>query len=274
MLRKFLISILLITTVSDAQEMQAPKFWDMVTNLPEDWQVFSEKTFTKENLGNLAALTALTAGLVAYDYEIWKELERSHKTDSTINKINWHFVSAGDGYSQFALSGLFGVYGAWTNDARALRTASQTVEVILSTGAVVQIMKHVTGRESPFKSTTRTGKWEPFPEQVRYHSDVQKYDAVPSGHIATAYATFIVVWDNYPEKKWIPYVGYPITLLISSALVATGLHWISDIPLGIALGHSFAKIIMSRNNNSVSNYKIVPVELENGQWTAGVQWPW
>lgn len=260
------------------EPVAVPEFWDMVTNLPEDWQTFSNENFRKENLGNILWLTALTGILVATDYESWKELERHHNNDSTIHNLNWHFVSIGDGYAQFVMAGMFGAVGGITKDKKALRTTSQIIEVIMSTAAVIQIMKHITGRESPFKATSRTGEWEPFPEQMRYHADIQKYDAVPSGHIATFYATFIVIQDNYPEQKWISWIGYPLTFFVSEGLVATGLHWWSDIPLGIAIGHSFAKIITRRNEKrfggETSNFDFGPVLVSDGPPTLGVRYQW
>ena len=205
-----------------------------------------------------------------------------HLENRSLEIWNYHMVSMGDGYFQFLLAGIWGAYGYSASNNRALRTASQIVETITATGAVVQIIKHSTGRESPFQTSTRTGNWEPFPEQVKYHKDVQKYDAVPSGHIATAHATFIVIWENYPEYKWIPYIGYPLISLISVGLVSTSLHWWSDIPLGIALGHSFAKVVTRRNKigPAKSSSKYVPdlVPMANPSYgqppLLGLRWQW
>ncbi len=277
-MKSLILSILLLTSpVFAATEVQVPAFWDMVTNLPEDWQTFSKENFRRENWNNLLWLGAVTGLLVATDYESWKEFERHHNNDSTIHNINWHLVSIGDGYAQFVVAGIFGAWGGITKDKKALRTTSQIIEVILSTGAVIQILKHITGRESPFKATSRTGEWEPFPEQMRYHADIQKYDAVPSGHIATAYATFIVIQENYPEQKWISWIGYPLTFLIAEGLVATGLHWWSDVPLGIAIGHSFAKIITRRNNpqeERASSWDFGPTFISGREMTFGVRATW
>jgi len=65
---------------------------------------------------------------------------------------------------------------------------------------------------------------------------------MPSGHIATATTTFIVIAENYPEKKWIKSVGYVLIGGISTALVAISIHWWSDIPFGIAIGYTFGMI--------------------------------
>ena len=145
--------------------------------------------------------------------------------------------------SRKGLALLFGAYGFIADDSRALRTASQTVEVILACGAVVQFLKHTTGRESPFCATTPTGRWALFPNQIEYAKHVPHYDAFPSGHIATALATLTVIADNYDDQKWIRYIGYPVIGAVGIGLVATSIHWWSDIPLGLALGYSFGRIV-------------------------------
>ena len=265
-----------VTDLALYTELEPPKFWDMIKHLPEDWMIFSKKVVAKENRAVVAGVLASTAVLVAYDYELWKESERWKNSSRDSEIYHWHGVGIGDGYSQFLLAGGFGLWGWSANNNRALRTASQIAEVILSTGAVVQIIKHFTGRESPFKATSRTGEWVPFPEQVVYNKDVQKYDAVPSGHLATAYATFLVIWDNYPEQKWIPWVGYPFTFLVAEGLAGTGLHWWSDFPIGLALGHVFTNIVTSRNpwnQKKDTNAAKISMNVSPGG-TPVIQWRW
>ncbi len=146
------------------------------------------------------------------------------------------------------------------HDSRAIRTASETAEVILACGAVVQILKHITGRESPFEATTWTGKWNLFPNQIEYHKHVPRYDAFPSGHVATALATLTVIQENYPRQQWITYVGYPIIGCVATGLMARGIHWVSDFPLAIALGYSFGEIVVrghTEENNKLTS-KIMP----------------
>ncbi|MFH1197921.1 MAG: phosphatase PAP2 family protein [bacterium] len=105
-----------------------------------------------------------------------------------------------------------------------------------------------------------------FPNQIEYHKKVPFFDAYPSGRIATATTTLIVIAENYPELKWIKPVGYFLLAGISTALVSTNLHWWSDIPLGIALGYSFGMIAahpegisFCNNDDSESRVQIFPV---------------
>lgn len=163
----------------------------------------------------------------------------------------------GQGWFQFGLAGAFALHGLVDQNNTSLQTASQTVEVILACGAVIQVLKHITGRETPILATSPTGIWRFFPNQFAYHKEIPKYDAFPTGHLATATATLTVIMENYPDQKWIPYVGYPAIACIGVAMVGQGIHWWSDYPLGIVLGYSFGKIVSDRNlqkrNNETSS---------------------
>lgn len=217
--------------------------FDMFTNLPGDWYRWSKQTFTTNNLPLIAALGVMTAGMVVTDYELWQPAKKLYAKSHLTREISDAFVSVGDGKFQFGLAIGFGVYGVVFSDSKALKTASQVTEVILACGGVVQLLKHLTGRESPFVATTRTGEWDLFPNQIEYHKHVPHYDAFPSGHIATAMATMIVISENYPNQKWIQYIGYPAVALVGIGLTTTSIHWVSDFPLGLALGYSFGMLI-------------------------------
>jgi PAP2 superfamily len=226
------------TSVSAAGEDRL-KWYDMFANIPGDWVQYSEETFTAVNLPAILGMAALTAGLIATDYETWQAEKNLYDRSALFHSVSDVSVFAGDGKFQFGIVGVFAGYGFICGDQRALRTASETTEAILACGGVVQLLKHITGRESPYVSTKRTGAWRFFPNQLDYLKHVPNYDAFPSGHIATAMTTLIVITENYPEVKWLRPAGFVALGIVSSGLVATGIHWWSDIPLGLALGYSF-----------------------------------
>lgn len=261
--------------------------FDMITNLPDDWWIWTKEAFSVESIPTIAWLTVLTGLTIHADYESWQQLKRPYDDSHIFREISNRGVDMGDGKFQFGIAAAFGLYGFVAGDQRALRTASQTVEVILSCGAVVQLLKHITGRESPVVTTTPTGRWDFFPNQIEYHKHVPHYDAFPSGHIATALATLTVVADNYPEAAWIKYIGYPAVTLVGVGLVATSIHWWSDIPLGLALGWSFGKIVARRQPPAAvpedqslrsSNRLLSPQPylgiLRDGTPSIGLSWSW
>jgi membrane-associated phospholipid phosphatase len=216
---------------------------DCITNLPGDWWGWTKQTFTPEQVPMLFGLGYSTAVLVATDYQTWQPFKKAYDQNPAFHKAADFFAYLGDGKVQFGIAAAYAFYGVGFGDSRALRTASQTVEGILATGGVIQLLKHLTGRESPFVATTPTGRWDLLPNQVDYAKHVPHYDAFPSGHIATATSTVVILAENYPEYPWIKWVGYPILAGISVGLVATSIHWWSDIPLGFAIGYSFGKLV-------------------------------
>ncbi len=226
------------------------RWYDMFVNIPHDWVRWSGATFTTENIPLVLGLTASTVGLVAIDDAAWTASDRWYKTSRIVEKSSDICEMIGDGRTQFGLAAAFGAYGFVARDTRALRTASQTVEVILACGTVVQVLKHMTGRESPFVSTAPGGKWQLLPNQIEYAKHVPRYDAYPSGHVATALATVTVVAENYSEVGWIRPVGYTLVGMLAVAMGNTGIHWYSDYPLGLALGYSFGMVVAHPHDKS------------------------
>ena len=224
------------------REQYVPQWHNMFTNIPGDWARYSRASFQTSNIPAIVGMTALTAALIVTDDETWQLSDRLYKSSSFARSTSDFFEYLGDGRPQFGLSAAFALYGFAADDPRALRTASQTVEAILACGIVVQVFKHVTGRESPLVSSKPGGVWDFFPNQIEYHRHVPKYDAFPSGHIATALATVTVVAENYPEWTWVRPVGYTIVALIGISMANTGIHWYSDYPLGLAMGYSFGML--------------------------------
>ncbi len=152
----------------------------------------------------------------------------------------------GDGLTALSIVGGLATYGSLLSDRRAQHTASQIMEALLLTGMGSVILKTSTGRESPFKATAPGGVWRPFPGPKRYLQDVPNYDAFPSGHVATLMATLRVLAENYPEKIWIRPLGYSALGLLSFGMLANGVHWASDYPLGMAMGYVAAGVVLQR----------------------------
>lgn len=220
-----------------------PKWYDMITNLPGDWLRYSQETFRTENIPAFLGIAALTGVCIVTDQKTW-DLSRQWRESSTrvLNASN-SIEYLGDGRPQFGLAGAFALYGFALNDRRALRTASELVEAILACGGVVQLLKHVTGRQSPYVSTEPRGVWDFFPNQINYANHVPSYDAFPSGHLSTALTTMTVVFENYPELNWMKPIGYTVIGLIGVSMVNTGIHWYSDYPLAVVLGYSFGVLV-------------------------------
>ncbi len=225
------------------RDSSAMSVWDPITRLPDDWLRFSRCAFRWENAPLIGGIVISTIASVVYDKELYDPVREQYKASSTTAFAMDRGVDIGDGKFQFGIAAGFALYGWAKSDKHALRTALQVSEVILAAGGVVQLLKHLTGRESPFTATKPTGRWVLFPNQIEYIKHVPHYDAFPSGHVCTALATLTVVAENYPEAKWLRYVGYPAVAWLGYSMVGQGIHWVSDYPLSIALGYTFGMLI-------------------------------
>ncbi len=249
-----------------------PRWYDMITRLPGDWARFATESFQTKNIPLTLGIAGLTAGLMVVDNGLWQNEKRWYDHSLGFRTFSNDMVWAGDGRVQFGIVGLFAGYGFAFNNDRALRTASEITEAILSSGAVVQLLKHASGRERPDVATEVGGDWTFFPGQMPYLKHVPHYDAFPSGHIATATTTLVVIAENYPELTWFRPASYVMLGAISSSLVAYGIHWWSDIPLGIVLGYSFGEIashplgvnLATKSDGNSPKLSFEPVMVQDG----------
>jgi membrane-associated phospholipid phosphatase len=219
-----------------------PEWHAAISNIPGDWLRFAGIAFRSRYAPIMAGTAALTVALVATDEATWRRSHIWYTGSPAVKRLSDDVEFIGDGRPQFGVAAAFAAYGFIARDARALRTASQIVETILASGTVVQALKHITGRESPFVSTRPGGRWDLFPNQIDYAKHVPHFDAYPSGHVTTALATVTVVIENYPEWWWARPVGYAAVTLLAVSMANTGIHWYSDYPLAVVFGYTFGMI--------------------------------
>ena len=228
-----------------------PGWLTFLKNIPGDMRDYTRNPLTKKNLWGLTAITVSTGLMIYYDDKLLNASNELSDKLGLSEQTNWRMEHIGDGYLQlYVASSLIG-YGLYYNDNRALQSASQIFESVFASGTIVQLIKHITGRDSPFVATTPTGRWRFFPNQIDYHNRVPEFDAFPSGHISSITAMVVVLSENYPEYTFIKPLGYLAVGLNAIGMMNTGVHWISDYPIGIALGYSFAKIAVKRGRTQI-----------------------
>ena len=218
------------------------KLWTMFENMPKNWNAWGKNVFRKERAAEWAWVGGLTLLTIVTDDATYTPADKFYKSSNDAKYGSDFAAEIGDGRTQFMLAGAFAAYGLAFEDNKAFNTGSQIVQAVFASGALIQVLKHVTGRQSPFVRTTPTGVWNFFPNQVDYHRFVPHYDAYPSGHICTSLATVIVISENYPDNKWVKPIGYTLTTLVGLGMLNNGIHWISDYPLGLFIGYYFGKL--------------------------------
>jgi hypothetical protein len=257
-----------------------------------DMRRLSAMSFKMRNLPAIGGLTALTAMLVARDQALVNDAKRlgdqwgiphtyaqsrlakwtfrlgEKNVDASLNvpsDLETGMYYLGDGVLHSAIGLSFWGGGKLTGDERAAQTGVQCLETMVCTCVATQMLKHVTGRESPVVASTDGGKWQLLPNPVTYANNTAHYDAMPSGHIATAMGTITVIADNYPEKKWIRPVGYSLMGVLMYAMMNNGVHWASDYPFGIAIGYAVAKVVDARSRTVIADSPGKPNPLQHAQ---------
>ena len=261
---------------SESLLIYKPRPFEFVTNVPSDLAMFGKAVVSKKNLPKIGLLIGATAVLVALDQPLldaaqqfgrYIHLDAERKFTRAISfkignfdvpvldvpqNLNSAFYFIGEGWPSILVAGSFYGYGIFTNDYRARQTSSQLAEMFFTLAITTQVLKRITGRQSPFNSTTPGGEWHPFTKPSVYQEDVSNYDAFPSGHLATIMATVTILSGNYPDSKFIKPVGYSIMGLLGYAMMNNGVHWAGDYPIAIAIGYTCGKIALSRGQKKIS----------------------
>jgi membrane-associated phospholipid phosphatase len=253
-----------------------PKAFSFLTALPKDFSGIAKAPFKKAAVKPLLLVASSTALLLFADQSITDGVEKfssninlnaneDYKDILTINagktkinllkapqNINTGLYQLGQGFPSLLIgAGLF-VYGKIHKDYRALSTANQLAESFILMGVGTQILKRITGRQTPLASTRHGGEWNFLPSFKAYQSNTPFFDAFPSGHLATLMSTVTVLTENYPEKKWLKPVGYSVIGLVGYSMINNKVHWAGDYPLAIALGYLCAKQVIKHNRRTVN----------------------
>ena len=250
---------------SETYYFKKPSPLQHFVNAPSDLYQYTKNTFQSDNINNIVSMTALTAILVFADQNILESAQDfgryiGVKGDNNIKSVasvfgfpiqmptdfssSLYFI--GDGWTHTSITSSFLLYGLIGSDNRALQTASQLAQGLLTVTFTTQLLKHITGRQSPTHSTQPGGRWDLFPNQIEYSKNIPAYDAFPSGHLASAMMMVTVISENYKEYKFIKPLGYTLMTILSFQMMNNSVHWVSDYPLALAMGYSLGMLATSR----------------------------
>jgi membrane-associated phospholipid phosphatase len=219
------------------REFPLPAWHSMITDVPAAWYGAYRSVFQPMKVSSIVGLGMLTVALVTTDEETYRLTRRFHDASQFNRSFTDVCVYMGDGLPHFGAAAGLALFGFATGDRRAVRTSSELVEALIGTAFVVHVVKRTTGRERPSRATRPGGVWDIFPNQGQYDHSVSRFDAFPSGHLSTTVATLTVIMESYPEATWLKPVSYSVIGLVAFGLVNKGMHWYSDFPVAIALGH-------------------------------------
>jgi hypothetical protein len=258
-------------------EYQIPSNFEFAKTLPSNGAKYLKNSFsfTDDNLKAWGAIILSSAIMIHYDQEITDNVQRLGRklgignNENTVATMKVGSVSLlrrpsdlgsamyfiGDGWITLGLAGGFLSTGYFTEDPRTRTVGQQLLQGILLTGITTQVIKRATGRQSPIRADKPGGRWKLLPSFNEYQKDTSKYDAFPSGHLATTMTTFMIISENYPEYKWIKPTGYTLMSLLAFQMVNNSVHWAGDYPLAIGIGYMIGKTIVENGRKKVEDEK-------------------
>jgi hypothetical protein len=258
-------------------EYKTPSNFEFAKTLPSNgWSYLKNSfSFSDDNLKAWGAIILSSALMIHYDQEITDNVQRLGRklgignNENTVATMKIGGVSLlrrpsdlgsamyfiGDGWITLGLAGGFLSTGYFTEDPRTRTVGQQLLQGILLTGITTQVIKRATGRQSPIRSDKPGGRWKLLPSFSEYQKDTSKYDAFPSGHLATTMTTFMIISENYPEYKWIKPTGYTLMSLLAFQMVNNSVHWAGDYPLAIGIGYMIGKTIVENGRKKVEDEK-------------------
>ncbi len=251
---------------------QKPKFFDFITKIPHDFGLMGNLFIQKENMIWFGATVGATAALIPYDQKITDNsrnfgnqigFESGHTYSGPIKmfpkNLNSTIFRLGNGFTALLVGGGLLTYGAINHNYRAIHTSSELMEGLLASGLLVQPLKRISGRQSPFiadQTGTRGGDWELFPSFSAYQKDTPSYDAMPSGHLTTLMTTVMIISENYKEIKWIKPVGFGVMGLMGFEMLQSKVHWASDYPIAVFMGYIIGKSIVKSRITGIKSTKV------------------
>lgn len=206
--------------------------------------------------GSVAVVTGV---LIANDEMIYREFKEYQAKHSWVDDISPQVTKFGLGEYNLGIAGAFYLGGLVFKDKRAKETARLTLMTFIHTGLVVQLGKHLTGRQEPGWDEGKD-KWHWLDGfSKRYKSgQIRQYDAFPSGHTISIMGTATVIAEMYKKTVWVPVLSYSVAALCGLSRVTEDTHWLSDVFLGAVLGYAIGKFVVKRRNR-LGKFNIYPV---------------
>ncbi len=269
-------------TAWGAEDTPYPSLWQMHHYVYEDYLDAYDMATSDEAVPYWWAIGVSTAVLMATDDKLIAEAEKLGRKwgiqskDNTKTFVSYQGIDIlrlptdlgstlyfiGDGWTHSAIAAGFLATGYMTDDDKTFNVGFSLVEGMITTTIATQFLKHITGHETPNKSTAPNGKWRFFPNQKDYFDCVACYDAFPSGHLAVGSMTLTVLHKNYPDNPYIMPVGVTLLTALSFQMMNNGVHWASDYPLAIGIGYTFGSIAYARSERALHQDKL----MQTAQW--------
>lgn len=202
------------------------------------------------------AVLAVTGALIANDEAIYNGFNSFKGSNSWVGKVSPAVTLLGDWGVDMGIAGLFFLGGVLAKDRRARDTGLMAWETLLHTGFLVQVVKHLSGRQRPSVAAGVDHWHGPAAFFKRYSEDhFSKYDSFFSGHTVSAWSLATVIAENYRHRSWVPPVCYGLATLAGLSRLTEDAHWLSDVFLGAVVGYAVGRMVV---RNQKRRFQVVP----------------
>jgi membrane-associated phospholipid phosphatase len=221
----------------------------------------------------LGGVVLATGALIATDESTYRSIKNFQAENPGVDDISPKVTKLGLGEWNLGIAGAFYLGGLLLKDKKARETARLTLMTFVHTGVVVQIGKHLFGRERPSQNDGQDYWHGPKGFFKRYEKyQLAYYDAFPSGHTITIFGTATVIAQMYRDTAWVPALSYSLATLCGLSRITEDTHWLSDVFLGAVLGYAIGKyVVKKRNRLGKSSLNIYPVA-NSHQLSLGIQY--
>ena len=175
-----------------------------------------------------AAFGALTVGAVLTDRRT------THIFENSKGQVSWSNNISHLGAIYTLLPEVAGFYtaGAALNNQKARETGVLGGEALLDTLIVMEVLKTAAGRNRPNN-----------PDKPGYF--FQGGASFPSGHAMQSWALASVISYEYRDRKWVPWVAYGLSSVVSAARFGARQHYASDLIAGGAMGFFMGRYVVN-----------------------------
>jgi len=202
-----------------------------------------------KNLALFSAVVIGTGVLVANDEAIYERFKSFQGSHAWVDTISPKVTMLGDWGVDCGIAGLFFLGGLALKDRKARDTGLMAWETLLHTGLLVQVVKHLAGRQRPEAENGLDYWYGPKAFFKRYSlGSFSHFDSFFSGHTVSAWGLATVIAENYKNHAWVPVTCYGLATLAGLSRVTEDAHWLSDVFLGAAIGYAVGRMVV-RNRN-------------------------
>jgi membrane-associated phospholipid phosphatase len=242
-------------TAAPAEENPLPRY---TSNFFRDEAEMWTLPFHLDVKGLLVCGTVLAATgmLIANDEGIYENFKTFQGNNPWVDKVSPAATFLGDWGVDCGIAGLFFLGGVIAKDRKARDTGLMAWEALLHTGFLVQVVKHLAGRQRPSVDQGRDHWFGPTAFFKRYSEGYfSSYDSFFSGHTVSVWSLATVIAENYRDRSWVPPVCYGLATLVGLSRLTEDAHWLSDVFLGAVVGYAVGKMVV---RNRHKRFQLTP----------------